>query len=93
MDESEQASLRCSQLFANCAGPKVVIAVTAKAQEALAASVDKRLTPGLVHVYSSNYAPLGEVMPGEAPTDSRGMQLFTQLREHQQKLQATRPWP
>ena len=45
LDEAEQICLKCRQLLSSFEDSKLVIAVTTKAHAALAAALEKRLTP------------------------------------------------
>lgn len=86
IDDSEQVCLKCQQYFSNCQDPKVLITLTVKGHDALNSSVNKRLSPELTQLYTTNYAPSGEILTAEPAADSRGMKVFTELREHQHRL-------
>ena len=87
-DESEQVNLKCNQFLNNLQDPNMLAATAMTSYDALLTSIEKRLTKEFVSMYTTNYSPTGETLLGNAASDSRGVHIFSDLRQNQHKLHA-----
>ena len=80
--------MKVKQFFTSLQDAKLIIGITLKAYENLVQLIDKRLTTDLVNMYATNFDDAGNMIPGEPPSESRSMRIFSELRSYQQRLQA-----